>query len=334
MQVNKQGSLITSSFFLIAAQVTTTAHNKLMSSKLRVTSSGYGIPSPGHRFGRQRSSSLSSDNSLTSESTITTSGNTSQYAHYGMTPVLYPSESTSASNTSRSPSRLSDYSATSSQTSHTSAIPRPQSKSYAASSSSSQHNTTTTNTRRLSDKLSSDTLRSSSRIASGSRINSNQSRLAKRATHVPLPSTRTTPPTVIATTSRSTGLSDTTRASAAASGNGNNRPGSRIGGGRRLRSSHIPSPPHHTRNVASPEPPSSPDTCLPTRGGGGYRPMSPSYAGNSRISGIRSPTPTNGNKHRVINNNNNNKKEESRIGRPASAAVSGISRLAKPKRTA
>lgn len=329
MQVNKQGSLITSSFF-IAAQVTTTAHNKLMNSKFRVTSSGYGIPSPGHRFGRQRSSSLSSENSLTSESTITTSGNTSQYAHYGMTPVLYPSESTSASNASRSPSRLSDYSATSSQTSHTSAIPRPQSKAYAASSSSSSHNTTTTtNTRRLSDKLSSDTLRSSSRITTGSRINSNQSRLAKRATHVPLPSTRTTPPTVIATTSRSTGLSDTTRVSAAANGN-NNRPGSRVGG-RRLRSSHIPSP-HHTRNVASPEPPSSPDTCLPTRGG--YRPMSPSYAGSSRISGIRSPTPTNGNKHRVLNNNNNNKKEESRIARPPSAAVSGISRLAKPKRTA
>lgn len=305
-----------------------------MSSKLRVTSSGYGIPSPGHRFGRQRTSSLSSENSLTSESTITTSGNTSQYAHYGMTPVLYPSESTSASNASRSPSRLSDYSATSSQTSHTSAIPRPQSKAYAASSSaSSSHNTTTTtNTRRLSDKLSSDTLRSSSRIASGSsRINSNQSRLAKRATHVPLPSTRTAPPTVIATTSRSTGLSDTTRASAAANGNNNNRPGSRVGG-RRLRSSHIPSP-HHTRNVASPEPPSSPDTCLPTRGG--YRPMSPSYAGSSRISGIRSPTPTNnGNKHRVLSNNNNNKKEESRIARPPSAAVSGISRLAKPKRTA
>lgn len=151
-----------------------------MSSKLRVTSSGYGIPSPGHRFSRQRSSSLSSENSLTSESTITTSGNTSQYAHYGMTPVLYPSESTSASNASRSPSRLSDYSATSSQASHTSAIPRPPSKSHAASSS--HHNTTTTNTRRLSDKLSNDTLRSSSRIASGSRINSNQSRLAKRNT--------------------------------------------------------------------------------------------------------------------------------------------------------
>ena len=325
MQANKQDSLITS-FFFTAAQVTT-AQNKLMASKLRVTSSGYGIPSPGHRFERQRSSSLSSENSLTSESTITTSGNTSQYAHYGMTPVLYPSESTSASNTSRSPSRLSDYSATSSQTSHTSAIPRPQSKSHAASSS---HNTTTTttNTRRLSDKLSSDTLGSSSRIATGSRINPNQSRLAKRATHVPLPSTRTTPPTVIATTSRSTGLSDTSRFSSTTGSNNNNnmnRPASRVGA-RRLRSSHIPSP--HTRNVTSPEPPSSADSCIPTRGG--YRPMSPSYAGNSRTSGIRSPTPTNGSRHRLVNN----KKDESRIARPASPAISGISRLVKPKRTA
>lgn len=297
-----------------------------MSSKLRVTSSGYGIPSPGHRFSRQRSSSLSSENSLTSESTITTSGNTSQYAHYGMTPVLYPSESTSASNASRSPSRLSDYSATSSQASHTSAIPRPPSKSHAASSSS-HHNTTTTNTRRLSDKLSNDTLLSSSRIASGSRINSNQSRLAKRATHVPLPSNRTAPPTVIATTSRSTGLSDTTRVSSGGNNNNMNRPASRVGASR-LRSSHIPSP--NTRNVTSPEPRSSADTGLPTRGGG-YRPMSPSYAGNSRISGIRSPTPTNGNKQRV---QVDNKKESSRIARPASAAVSGISRLARPKRTA
>ncbi|KAG0940825.1 hypothetical protein G6F57_005405 [Rhizopus arrhizus] len=54
---------------------------------------------------RKRSDSLSSDNSLTSQSTVT------QYAKYGMTPVIYPSESSSSS--SRPLSRLSNYSASS-----------------------------------------------------------------------------------------------------------------------------------------------------------------------------------------------------------------------------
>jgi hypothetical protein len=53
----------------------------------------------------RRSDSFSSENSLTSQSTIT------QYQRYGMTPLIYPSESTSTS--SRSHSRLSNYSASS-----------------------------------------------------------------------------------------------------------------------------------------------------------------------------------------------------------------------------
>ncbi|KAG1145938.1 hypothetical protein G6F37_011567 [Rhizopus arrhizus] len=52
---------------------------------------------------RKRSDSLSSDNSFNSQSTVT------QYAKYGVTPIIYPSESSSSS--SRPVSRLSDCSA-------------------------------------------------------------------------------------------------------------------------------------------------------------------------------------------------------------------------------
>lgn len=56
---------------------------------------------------------MSSDNSFNSQTTVT------QYAKYGLTPVMHESSSTS----SRSLSRLSNYSATSSNT--TTGIPRP-----------------------------------------------------------------------------------------------------------------------------------------------------------------------------------------------------------------
>ncbi|KAI9011979.1 hypothetical protein CLU79DRAFT_439617 [Phycomyces nitens] len=68
----------------------------------------------------QRSGSMSSENSLNSQSTITTGLN--QFTRYG--PAVYPSESTSTS--SRSHSRLSNYSASSQASSAASPIlPRP-----------------------------------------------------------------------------------------------------------------------------------------------------------------------------------------------------------------
>lgn len=75
---------------------------------------------------KKRSDSFSSETSLNSQSTIT------QYAKYGLTPMIYPSESSSSS--SRSLSRLSNYSATSSNTTRTTptgGIPTP-SRSYTA----------------------------------------------------------------------------------------------------------------------------------------------------------------------------------------------------------
>lgn len=71
---------------------------------------------------KKRSDSFSSENSLNSQSTIT------QYAKYGLTPMIHPSESSSSS--SRSLSRLSNYSTTSSTTpTTTGGIPTP-SRSY------------------------------------------------------------------------------------------------------------------------------------------------------------------------------------------------------------
>ncbi|KAI9250287.1 hypothetical protein BY458DRAFT_524939 [Sporodiniella umbellata] len=73
------------------------------------TTPSYGNKGQAHNLAsspRKRSDSLSSDNSLTSQSTVT-----QQYGKYGMTPMIYPSESSSSS--SRPLSRLSNYSASS-----------------------------------------------------------------------------------------------------------------------------------------------------------------------------------------------------------------------------
>lgn len=284
-----------------------------------LSSSQYSASSPEQKLGRQRSSSLSSENSLTSQSTVTTGGvNNSQYARYGMTPVLHPSESTT-SNSSRSHSRLSNYSAGSSQaSSNTSALPRPRASSRNGGGSS--YNTG----RRMSDKSSSgEPLRSSSRIGTRSGGssgmipgNSTASRLAKRATHVPLPSSRSVSKPQVVTSSRSTGLSSASR------------PGSRIGGG--LRSSHIPAPPSASRNNNTTT--SSDRARSPTLG---YRPHSPFSSGNSTSSsriGItratRSPTPTSGGGGTTrtsifgMDSSRRSTKEPdaSRIARPPSAA--------------
>ncbi|KAI8142261.1 hypothetical protein BJV82DRAFT_616131 [Fennellomyces sp. T-0311] len=263
------------------------ASSRTAQSRLRPPSR---FSSSGHRIKTQRSDSLSSENSLTSQSTITTGGG---YARYGMTPMIYPSESTT-SNSSRSHSRLSDYSASSSQaSSNATSIPRANSR--ASSIPNSNSNSTGSGLRRETSEF-----RSSSRIGGG-----NGSRLAKRATHVPLPSTRSAPKPQLVTSSRSTGLSSTRLPS---------------------RASHIPAP----RNVASPEPRSP--TLSPARSN--IRPRSPFTTSNSRM-GIRSPTPTGGPRNSVFgsspearrgdkvesnNNSNSNNNNNSRIARPPSAA--------------
>lgn len=101
---------------------------------------------------KKRSDSFSSENSLNSQSTIT------QYAKYGLTPMIHPSESSSSS--SRSLSRLSNYSTTSSTTPTTGGIPTP-SRSY-----------TTRNPPPGSTK-----------------------RITKRASHIPAPAALSSPPT-------------------------------------------------------------------------------------------------------------------------------------------
>ncbi|CDH58570.1 predicted protein [Lichtheimia corymbifera JMRC:FSU:9682] len=326
--------------------------SKTVQGRLRtpsaLSSSQYSASSPEQKLGRQRSSSLSSENSLTSQSTVTTGGVNSQYARYGMTPVLHPSESTT-SNSSRSHSRLSNYSAGSSQaSSNTSALPRPRASSRNGGSTTPSYNTG----RRMSDKSSSgEPLRSSSRIGTrgmlgggGTSSGSSTSRLAKRATHVPLPSSRSVSKPQVVTSSRSTGLSSSrlSHNNSATHGNGPSRPGSRIGG---LRSSHIPAPPppssrNTTASSDSRATGARSPTLGPARTTGGYRPHSPfSSSGNSTSNGsssrigitraTRSPTPTNGGGARTSifgmdssrrSTTGQKESDASRIARPPSAA--------------
>jgi hypothetical protein len=127
----------------------------------------------------KRSDSISSENSLTSQSTIT------QYAKYGLTPVTYPSESSSSS--SRSPSRLSNYSTASSTT--TSGIPHPRTNSSANGNSNSGIGGIPTPSRSYTlreNKNSSHLLSPSNKKGSTQRT-----QLAKRASHIPAPASYT-----------------------------------------------------------------------------------------------------------------------------------------------
>ncbi|KAI7896697.1 uncharacterized protein EV154DRAFT_491884 [Mucor mucedo] len=122
---------------------------------------------------KKRSDSFSSENSLNSQSTIT------QYAKYGLTPMMiHPSESSSSS--SRSLSRLSNYSATSSTTpTTTGGIPTP-SRSYTTRNTKSPPRST--------------------------------KRITKRASHIPAPASTshtTSPPTPQRTLSSSSSSSGT-----------------------------------------------------------------------------------------------------------------------------
>ncbi|ORZ13661.1 hypothetical protein BCR42DRAFT_68007 [Absidia repens] len=169
---------------------------------------------------RHRSGSINSDSSLNSYSTVTVQ----QYSRYGMTPMIYQSDSTSTS--SRTPSRLSNYS-TSSQTSSntTAALPRPRKVSATSTGMPSP-------SRSISNRDESHLLpRAHSRLGTSSHHTSTgggcpssaasaacngRSKLAKRASHIPSPSSNASPKspsimsgsrlTAIPSSSKSTGV--------------------------------------------------------------------------------------------------------------------------------
>ncbi|KAI9476387.1 MAG: hypothetical protein EXX96DRAFT_577019 [Benjaminiella poitrasii] len=121
----------------------------------------------------KRSNSIGSENSLTSQSTIT------QYSRYGLTSITYPSESSSAS--SRSLSRQSNYSTASSST--TSGIPLPRKN----SSSTNNNNGKTTC---IPTPSRSYTLRENNNHNNNKKGTTSQRiQLAKRASHIPAPVT-------------------------------------------------------------------------------------------------------------------------------------------------
>ncbi|KAI8074361.1 uncharacterized protein B0P05DRAFT_548247 [Gilbertella persicaria] len=135
-----------------------------------------------------RSGSVSSENSLNSQSTIT------QYAKYGLTPVTYPSESSSTS--SRSLSRLSNYSTASSNT--TSGIPHPR-------TNSSNHHPTNVG---IPTPSRSYTLRentSSHLLTKKTGTTQPRTQLAKRASHIPAPASYSPPSPQRTISSSSTG---------------------------------------------------------------------------------------------------------------------------------
>lgn len=135
----------------------------------------------------RRSDSISSENSLTSQSTIT------QYAKYGLTPVTYPSESSSTS--SRSLSRQSNYSTASSNT--TSGIPHPRTNSSSNNNASSNGGIPTPS-RSYTLRESNVAKSNASYILSPSNKKGSTQRttpqLAKRASHIPAPASYTSSP--------------------------------------------------------------------------------------------------------------------------------------------
>ncbi|KAI8992601.1 hypothetical protein BDB01DRAFT_778995 [Pilobolus umbonatus] len=126
----------------------------------------------------KRSDSLSSENSLTSQSTIT------RYSKYGMTPMIYPSESSSTS--SRSISRTSNYSASSSA----SGIPISRCNIGIPTPSRSSTVQKYKESRTINSHLNS--------------AKSQRTQLNKRASHIPAPASyKKSPPTPQATSSSS-----------------------------------------------------------------------------------------------------------------------------------
>ncbi|CAO3646240.1 unnamed protein product [Cunninghamella echinulata] len=226
---------------------------------------------------RHRSGSINSENSLNSYSTVTTVTN-NQYARYGMAPMIYQSDSTSTS--SRTPSRLSNYS-TSSQTSSntTTGLPRPRKVSSNSNGMPSPSRSITTSRQQQqqggggigngnggNDESHQLLPRAHSRIGSHHHHNTTsnttkttgttRSKLAQRASHIPSPSslsnkstnnnnnnnTKPLPRLTSIPSSRSTGLTGT-RTSSRLGDYSNNNTTTTTSTQRSIKSraSHIPS---------------------------------------------------------------------------------------------
>ncbi|KAI8078665.1 uncharacterized protein BX664DRAFT_353266 [Halteromyces radiatus] len=151
---------------------------------------------------RPRSGSINSDNSLNSYSTVTVQ----QYSRYGMTPMIYQSDSTSTS--SRTPSRLSNYSGSSQTSSNTTTgIPRPRKVSATSTGMPSPSRSFTSRAGEENHLLP----RSHSRLGGPSSTPNGRSKLAQRASHIPSPSSqnqsqKSLPRLTSIPSSRSTGI--------------------------------------------------------------------------------------------------------------------------------
>ncbi|CAO3600916.1 unnamed protein product [Absidia cylindrospora] len=140
---------------------------------------------------RARSGSINSDNSLNSYSTVTAS----QYSRYGMAPMIYQSDSTSTS--SRTASRLSNYSASSQASSNTASTGLPRPRKISSSSTGMSSPSRSFNSReeshllpRAHSKLGTSHLPTTNEGSSST--TNGRSRLAQRASHIPSPSSTNT----------------------------------------------------------------------------------------------------------------------------------------------
>jgi hypothetical protein len=227
------------------------------------------------RYKKSRSDSIGSENSLTSQSTVT------QYAKYGLTPMIYPSESSSTS--SRSLSRLSNYSTASSST--TSGIPHPRTNSN--SNTNSAGGGIPTPSRSYTTR---DANNSKSHLTPPTSNSQQRTKLAKRASHIPAPASYNSPPSPQRTISSSSAKNNPPKTTAT----------KRIP---QQRASHIPTVRESIHRPGSPL-----NNHVVNNNSSGRSSATP-----SRI-GMRSPTPGNGPRNSLfgnhsISNNSSTQKE-------------------------
>lgn len=239
------------------------------------------------RYKKTRSDSFSSENSLTSQSTIT------QYAKYGLTPMIHPSESSSTS--SRSLSRLSNYSTASSST--TSGIPHPRTNSTSNTNANTNGGGIPTPSRSYTHREANG--KSKGHLSPPGSTTQQRTKLAKRASHIPAPASSAqqhynSPPSPQRTISSSSASNSSTL---------NRIPASTTKRIPQQRASHIPTVRESIHR------PGSPLNNHIGSGGGGTN-SGRSSKTPSRI-GMRSPTPAGGPRNSLFGpsqqqSNNNN----------------------------
>ncbi|CAO3640571.1 unnamed protein product [Mucor fragilis] len=198
------------------------------------------LSSPPHRYRSDRSGSFSSDNSSNSQSTITTANRKTLHQN------VYPSASTSTSS-------MSSHSTA--KTSHSSFISRP-SLTKSESNKTSNRLTCSRKPSLVSSISESTAVEAKPTLSSTTRFPSrsvSQIGLAKRATHIPAPSSSKATLSPIASTKLSPTPQRTKSTASIARKSSNtslNRSASRIGQPN-TRASHIPSPPTTKRSTTS-----------------------------------------------------------------------------------